>query len=83
MSDVDMIYLWMAPWDAGGTFRIGSRPKMAIRRDRLRCVVQYFGGLAWTSVIDLYAGVSTAPVGIMAEHVIFQHGQLREASGQR
>ena len=63
--DVDMIYLWMAPWDAGGTFRIGFRPKMAIRRDRLRCVVQYFGGLAWTSVIDLYAGVSTAPVGIV------------------
>ena len=65
--DVDMISLWMAPWDAGGTFRIGSRPKMAICRDRLRCVVQYFGGLAWTSVIDLYAGVSIAPVEIMAE----------------
>ena len=57
----------MAPWDTGGTFRIGSRPEMAIRRDRLRCVVQYFGGLAWTSVIDLYAGVSTAPVEIMVE----------------
>ena len=65
--DVDMISLWMAPWDTGGTFRIGSRPKMAIRRDRLRCVVQYFGGLAWTSVIDLHAGVSTAPVEIMEE----------------
>ena len=33
LFDVDMISLWMAPWDAGGTFRIGSRPKMAIRRD--------------------------------------------------
>ena len=65
--NVDMISLWMAPWDAGGTFRIGSRPKMAIRRDILCCVVQYFGGLAWTSVVDLYAGVSTAPVEIMAE----------------
>ena len=28
--DVDMISLWMAPWEAGGTFRIGSRPEMAI-----------------------------------------------------
>ena len=65
--NVDMISLWMAPWDAGGTFRIGFRPDMAIRRDRLRCVVQYFGGLAWTSVIDVYAGVSTAPVEIMVE----------------
>ena len=65
--DVDMISLWMAPWDAGGTFRMGSRPEMATRRDRLRCVVQYFGGLAWTSVIDLYAGVSTAPVEIIVE----------------
>ena len=65
--NVDMISLWMAQWDTGGTFRIGSRPEMAIRRDRLRCVVQYFGGLAWTSVIDLYAGVSTAPVEIMVE----------------
>ena len=64
MFDVD---IWMAPWDAGGTFRIGSRPKMAMRMDRIRCVVQHFGGLAWTSVIDLYAGVSTAPVEIMAE----------------
>ena len=36
--NVDMISLWMAPWDAGGIFRIGSRPEMAIRRDRLRCV---------------------------------------------
>ena len=50
--DVDMNSLWMAPWDAGGTFRIGSRPEVAIRRDRLRCVVQYFGGLARTCVID-------------------------------
>ena len=54
--DVDMISLWMAPWDAGGTFRIGSRPKMAIRRDRSHCVVQYFRGLAWTSVIDFTLG---------------------------
>ena len=38
--DVDMYSLWMAPWDAGGTFRIGSRPEVAIRRDILRCVVQ-------------------------------------------
>ena len=65
MFDVDMISLWMAPWGAGRTFRIGSRPEMAIRRDKLRCVVQYFEGLIWTSVIDLYAGVSTAPVKIM------------------
>ena len=65
--DVDMYSLWMAPWEAGGTFRIGSRPEMAIRRDRLRCVVQYFGGLAMTCVIDLYAGVSTTPVVIMVE----------------
>ena len=65
--NVDMNSLWMAPWDAGRTFQIGSRPEVAIRRDRLRCVVQYFEGLAWTSVIDLYAGVSTAPVEIMVE----------------
>ena len=31
------------------------------------CVVQYFGGLAMTCVIDLYAGVSTTPVVIMVE----------------
>ena len=42
-------------------------PEMAIRRDRLRCVVQYFGGLARTCVIDLYTGVSTIPVEIMVE----------------
>ena len=65
--DVDMISLWMVPWDAGGTLRIGSRPEMAIGRDKLRGVVQYIGGLAWTSIIDLYAGVSTAPVERMAE----------------
>ena len=40
---------------------------MAIRRDRLRCVVKYFGGLARTCVIDLNAGVSTTPVEIMVE----------------
>ena len=67
LFDVDMISLWMAPWDAGGTFRIGSRSGMAIRRDRLCCVVQYFTGLARTGVIDLYAGVSTTPVEIMVE----------------
>ena len=44
--NVDMNSLWMAPWDAGETFQIGFRPEVAIRRDRLRCVVQYFGGLA-------------------------------------
>ena len=38
--DVDMDSLWMAPWDAGGTCRIGSRSEVAIRRDILRCVVQ-------------------------------------------
>ena len=81
MLDVNMDSLWMAPWDAGGTFRIGSRPEVAICRDRLRCVVQLscrpafpavgylgcFGGLARTCVIDLYAGVSTTPVEIMVE----------------
>ena len=70
--DVNMNSLWMAPWDAGGTFRIGSRPEVAIRRDRLSWVVQLscrpaFGGLAGTCVIDLYAGVSTTPVEIMVE----------------
>ena len=30
--NVDMNSLWMAPWDAGGTFQIGSRPEVAIRR---------------------------------------------------
>ena len=73
--------LWMAPWDAGGTFRIGSQPEVAIRRDRLRCVVQlscrpaltaagylgYLGGLVRTCVIDLYAVVSTTPVEILVE----------------
>ena len=65
--DVDRISLWMAPWDVGGMFRIRSRSELAIRRDRLRCVVQYFRGLARTGVIDLYAGVSTTPVGRMVE----------------
>ena len=70
--DVNMNSLWMAPWDAGGTFRIGSRPEVVIRRDRLHWVVQLscrpaFGGLAVTCVIDLYAGVSTTPVEIMVE----------------
>ena len=65
--DVYMNSLWMAPWDAGGMFRIGSRPKVVIRRDILRWVVQLscrpaFGGLA-----DLYAGVSTTPVEIMVD----------------
>ena len=65
--NVDMNSLRMAPWDAGGTFRIGSRPEVAIRRDILCCVVQYFGGLAGTCVIDLYAGVSTTPVEMLVE----------------
>ena len=65
--DVHMDSLWMAPWDAGWTFRIGSRPEVVLRRDILRCVVQYFGGLARTCVIALYAGVSTTPVEIMVE----------------
>ena len=30
-------------------------------------MVQYFGGLAWTCVIVLYAGVSTTPAEIMVE----------------
>ena len=78
---VDMYPQWMAPWDAGGTFRIGSRPKMAIRRDILCCVVRlscrpvfpavgylgYFGGLARTCVIDLYTGVSTTLVEMLVE----------------
>ena len=38
--DVNMNSLWMAPWDAGGTFQIGSRPEVVIRMDRLRWVVQ-------------------------------------------
>ena len=56
--------LWMAPWDAGGTFRIGSRPEVAIHTNILRCVVQlsrrpvfpaagyfgFLGGLARTCV---------------------------------
>ena len=79
--DVDTDSLWMAPWDAGGTFRIGSRLEVAICRDRLRCVVQLscrtafpaagylrcFGGLTRTCVIDLYTGVSITPVEMMVE----------------
>ena len=79
--DVDMDSLWMVPWDYGGTLRIGSRPEVAIRRDRLRCIVQLsyrpafpaagylgcFGGLARTCVIDLYAGVSITPIEMMVE----------------
>ena len=65
--DVDRISLWMAPWDTDGMFRIRYRSELAIRRDRLRCVVQYFRGLTRTGVIDLYAGVSTTPVGRMVE----------------
>ena len=53
--------------DPGGTFWIGSRPEVAIHRDRLRCVVQYVGGLAGTCVIDLYVGVSTTPVEMLLE----------------
>ena len=71
--DVNMNSLWMAPWDAGGTFQIGSLPEVVIRRDRLRWIVQLscrpaFGGLTGTCVIDLYAGVSTTPVEIMVEY---------------
>ena len=79
--DVDMDSLWMAPWDAGGTFRIGSRLELAVRRDILCCDVQssrrpvfpavgymgYVGGLARTCVIDLYAGVSTTPIEMLVE----------------
>ena len=66
MLDVNMNSLWMVPWDAGGTFRIGSRPEVVIRRDRLRWVVQLscrptFGGLVGTCVIDF------TPVEIMVE----------------
>ena len=72
MLDVSMNSLWMAPWDAGGMFRIGSRQEVVIRRDRLGWFVQLscrpaFGGLTGTCVIDLYAGVSTTPVEIMVE----------------
>ena len=79
--DVDMDYLWMAPMDAGGTFRIGPRPEVAIHKNKFHCVIQLscrpafpaagylgcFGGLAKTCVIDLYAGVSTTPVEMMVE----------------
>ena len=41
--DVDMDSLWMAPWDAGGTFQIGSRPEVAIRRDR-KLLFSYLAG---------------------------------------
>ena len=51
-----------------GRFELDLGQRWYIRRDKLCCVVQYFGGLTWTSVIDLYAGVSTAPVEIMVEH---------------
>ena len=27
----------------------------------------YFGSLAWTCIIDLYAGVSTAPIGMLVD----------------
>ena len=79
--DVDMDSLWMAPWDAGGTFRNGSRSELAVRRDILCCDVQssrrpvfpaagymgYVGGLPRTCVIDLYAGVSTTPVEMLVK----------------
>ena len=79
--DVDMDSLWMAPWDAGGTFRIGSRSELAIHRDMLCCDAQssrrpvfpaagymgYAGGLARTCVMDLYAGVSTTPVEMLVK----------------
>ena len=51
-------------WDVSNWISAGDG---YIGRDRLRCVVQYFVGLAWTCVIDLYAGVSTTPVEIMVE----------------
>ena len=57
----------MVPWDAGGTFLIGSRSEMAIRKDILRCVIQYFRELARTGFIDFYTGVSTTPAVIMVE----------------
>ena len=79
--DVDMDSLWMAPWDAGGTFWTGSCLELAIRRDILCCDVQsscrpvfpavgymgYVGGLARTCVIDLYAGGSTNPVEMLVK----------------
>ena len=42
--DVDMDSLWMAPWDAGGTFRIGSRPKVAIRGTDCVVLFSYLAG---------------------------------------
>ena len=76
-----MSCLWMAPWDAGGTFRSSYRPGMAIWRNIWSYVVRFsrvpvfpatgylgsFGGLARICVIDLYAGVSTAPVEMLAD----------------
>ena len=78
---VDMDYSWMAPWDAGGTFRSSYRPGMAIWRNIWSYVVRFsrmpefpatgylgsFGGLARICVIDLHAGVLTAPVVMVVD----------------
>ena len=67
---VDMDSLWMAPWDAGETFRSGYQPGMAVWRDAVCCVVRLsrmpvlqaagylrsFGGLGRTCIVDLNAG---------------------------
>ena len=50
---VDMDSLWTAPWDAGGTFRIGSRPEVVIRR-------------ADCGVLFLQAGVSGSGLSRMS-----------------
>ena len=78
---VNMDSLWMAPWDAGGTFRSSYRPGMAISRNTQSYVVRFsrmpvfpatgylgsFGGLTRICAIDLYAGVSTAPVEMLVD----------------
>ena len=79
--DVDMDSLWLAPWDAGGTFRIVYRSELDVCRDILCGDVQsahrpvfpavgymgYVGDLARTCVIDLYAGVSTTAVEMLVK----------------
>ena len=70
--DVDTASQWMAPWDAGGTFRNDYRSELDVCRDILCGDVQsarkpvfpavgymgYVGDLSRTCVIDLYAGVA-------------------------
>ena len=51
---VDMDSLWMAPWDAGGTFRSSYRSGMAIWRDMLCCSIISYAGASGYGLFEVF-----------------------------